>query len=172
MHAYNAATVTRCISSSQLFRKSNTPCCMSGTTSAMLRMAYILITPRCRARSGYIGYARSVQRVSCTNTKCVLLAELEGNLVGGHTVPAIKCVTATPWQPASQLSQQSGTSPGMRGHQLMSLQGLPKWCGGGTTGEAAGSSKSMNAQLLARMLVDGTLAHAPHKLVSHVAILR
>ena len=78
-----------------------------------------------------------------------------------HIVLAKKCVFATPWKHAIRPLQQSGILPEMRVCQLMSLQGLAKQCGGGTTGVAAGCSTSMSAQLLARML--GTLAHAPHK---------
>ena len=81
--------------------------------------------------------------------------------MGAHIVPARKLVIATPWQPVSQPLQQSGTLPGIRVRQLLSLQGLAKLFGGGTTGVVAGSSTSMNAQSLARMLDDSKFAQ-PH----------
>ena len=150
------AANTRRTPSSQHFR--NTPCCMSGTMSAMPRVAYIRITPRCRAISWYIGYAISVPKSSCTNTRCLLTIAPEGGFMGAHIVPAIKCVIATPWQPVSQASQQSGTSPEMTPHQLILLQKVNMRFGGGMTGVVAGSRRSINAQTLAEMLVDGRLA--------------
>ena len=143
------------------FRRRNTLCCVSGTMSAMLRMGYILTTQNFKAKSVYIGCVTSVQAVSCTDTKRRLIDALQGDLVGAHSVLAKKCVIATPWQPVSHPSQQSGTSLAMRVRQLISPQGLTKWFGGRTTGVVAGSSGLLNARLLARVRADGRLAHAP-----------
>ena len=96
---------------------------------------------------------------------------MQGDLKGAHTVPAKKGVIAIPWQPVGQPLQQSGTLLGMRIRLRMSLSKVTKWFGGGMTGVVAGSSALLNAQLLARTLVDGTLARAPHTLISHVPIL-
>ena len=99
----------------------------------------------------YTGYAISVQRVSCTDTKCVLLIALIGRPMGAHIVWAERLVSATPWQPVSQALQQSGTLPGIKVRRMMSLQGLAKWFGGKTPAVAAGSSAFVSAQTFANL---------------------
>ena len=88
-----AATVmvTESTASSQLLKKSNTRCCKSGIISAMLGMAYILTIPHSRATSVCIGYVTNVQRSSSTDTRCVLVIALQGDLKGAHIVLAKEC---------------------------------------------------------------------------------
>ena len=115
-------------------------------------MAYILIPQRFGATSLYIGYAISVQKGGCTDTKCVLTVAQDRTLKGAHSVLAKKCVIATPWQPAAQPLLQNGTLPGMMVCQLISLQGLAKQFGGRMPAVAAGSSAFINAQALGHLL--------------------
>ncbi len=92
----------------------NISCCLNGTMSAMLQMAFILTTPPLAAASLCIGCARSVQRDSCTGIKCVLLIALGDSLQGVHVALVIKHVNATLCKLVTLSSHQSGTMPEMR----------------------------------------------------------
>ena len=143
---------------------------MSGTMSAMLRMACTLTTQHFRAASLFTGYAESVQKSSCTDTKCVLTYALEGDPMGAHSVLASKHVFATLWQPVLQPLQQSGTLLGMRVRQRVSLLAVTKWFGGGMTGVVAGRETYIIAQTLVATLHDGGLAM--HSMSPYVGPLR
>ena len=71
-------------------------CCLSGTMSAMLRMAFTPTAPPLAAVSVCIGCVRNALRDSCTGTKCVLRIVLAGSLQGVHIVLARKYANTTP----------------------------------------------------------------------------
>ena len=70
-------------------------CCVSGTMSAMLQMAFIPTPPPFAAKSWCIGCATTAPRNSCTCIKCVLVIVLAHTCKGVHTVLVIKYANAT-----------------------------------------------------------------------------
>jgi len=73
-------------------------CCVNGTMSAMLQLAFIPTTPPLAATSLCIGIVRSVQRDSCTGIKCVHMIVLATTPKGVLTALVIKCANATLWK--------------------------------------------------------------------------
>ncbi len=73
-------------------------CCVSGTMSAMLQIAFIPTTPLLAAASWCIGNVSNVQRDSCTGIKCVLLIVLATMPKGVHTALVSKYANATLWK--------------------------------------------------------------------------
>lgn len=70
-------------------------CCMNGTMSAMLQMAFIPAPPLLAAKSWCIGCATTAPRDSCTGINCVLLIVLASAPQGVHSVLVIKYANAT-----------------------------------------------------------------------------
>ena len=73
-------------------------CCLSGTMSAMLRMAFTPTAPPLAAVSVCIGCVRNALRDSCTGTKCLPMIGLAETLPGVHIVLARKFANATVWK--------------------------------------------------------------------------
>jgi len=88
-------------------------CCVSGTMSAVLQMAFIPTTPPLAATNSCIGIARSVLRDNCTGIKCVLVIVLAHDFKGVHIVLVIKCANATLWKLFTSWFHQSETLPEM-----------------------------------------------------------
>jgi len=70
-------------------------CCMNGTMSTMLLMAFIPAPPLLVAKSWCIGCAITAPRDSCTGIKCMLSIVLASAPQGVHTVLVIKYANAT-----------------------------------------------------------------------------
>ena len=73
-------------------------CCVNGTMSAMVQMAFIPTAPLLAAASWCIGNVCNVPRDSCTGIKCVLITVLATTLKGVHTALVIKYANATLWK--------------------------------------------------------------------------
>ena len=141
--------------SDQHLKQCNTHCCLNGTTSAMLQMAFIPTTPLLAATRLFIGIARSVHRDKCTSIKCALQTGQESRLLGVHITQASKCANATPWKPITPLFHLSGTLPknDLTPAQVTSWSNQLVWWK--TLCETAGLKKFMTAQPSVSTPTDG-----------------
>jgi hypothetical protein len=88
-------------------------CCVSGTMSAMLQMAFIPTPPPFAAKSWCIGSATTAPRNSCTCIKCVLMIVLADACKGVHIVLVVNYANATLCKLITPCLHQSGTFPEM-----------------------------------------------------------
>ncbi len=97
----------------QHLKQCSTHCCLNGTMSKTLRMAFTFMTPPLAAKSWCIGSATIAPRDSCTCIECRLKLVPKGKVQVVHIVLASKCADAILCKLIIPWFHQNGTLPEM-----------------------------------------------------------
>jgi len=97
----------------QHLKQCSTHCCLNGTMSKTLRMAFTFMTPPLAAKSWCIGSATIAPRDTCTCIECRLKLVPKGKVQVVHIVLASKCADAILCKLIIPWFHQNGTLPEM-----------------------------------------------------------